>query len=128
MRKTLAITLISLHLFGNTELAQLFSLPQLLRHYHSHCRQNHSLSFMSFLFQHYCGDDGTHKDDNEDAQLPFHNFHHACLTINNIAPVEIPQELTHPVFPDINAHWSVLKEDILSQRTAVILQPPRTLA
>lgn len=128
MRKMLAISLISLHLFGNTELAQLLNLPELIRHYLQHQHQNHSLGFLSFLFQHYCGDDGTKADDNEDAQLPFHNFHHACLTINNIAPLLLDQEFEHPSFQDPRDYSNQLKENLSFMQLEVVLQPPRTNA
>jgi hypothetical protein len=79
MKKTLAISLILAHLFGNTEFSQVLKLPQLVSHYHSHRLKNTRLSFISFLVMHYSGDDGTREDDSEDMKLPFRSSEHSCV-------------------------------------------------
>ena len=121
----MAISLISLHLFGNTELGQVFSLPQLLRHYHFHQLHDSSLSFFSFLVEHYSGDDGTTSDDNEDMKLPLHNVTHVILSISNLAPVSIETGIEHPDFPLISFFRSFRPENIPQRKTEVIIQPPR---
>ena len=77
MRSLLIIVLINVHLFGNTELGQLIKLPQLITHYKKNHKNNPSLNFFQFLVMHYAGDDGTTADDNEDRQLPCHDYHHS---------------------------------------------------
>ena len=79
MRNLSIIALISVHLFGNTELGQLFKLPQLITHYKKHHESNPSVNFFQFLVMHYAGDDGTSADDNDDMQLPCHDYHHTCI-------------------------------------------------
>ena len=79
MQKVLAIILISLHSFANTELNQLLKLPELVQHYQKTCASDRSINFFDFLSMHYCGEDGNTEDDTEDRQLPFMNFHQ-CLT------------------------------------------------
>jgi|CXWL01.1.fsa_nt_gi hypothetical protein len=79
MRNVLVIVLISVHLFGNTELGQLIKLPQLITHYNKHHRDDPSVNFIQFLIMHYAGDDGTTADDKEDMQLPCHDYHNTGL-------------------------------------------------
>lgn len=52
MRKTLAILLISVHLFGNTEAGQLLKFPQLLQHFFQHHQIDPSISFFQFIAMH----------------------------------------------------------------------------
>ncbi len=53
MRKILAILLITIHLTGNTEVGQLFRLPQLISHFFQHHRQDPSIDFFEFIAMHY---------------------------------------------------------------------------
>ncbi len=125
MRKTLAIVLISLHLFGNTEMGQIFSLPQLVRHYHFHQLNDRSTTFISFLIEHYSGDDGTTSDDKEDMKLPFHNIHHAVVSTGAMAPVNMHIEIAHPDFPFSSVFCLFRASTVPEIKTEVILQPPR---
>ena len=91
MRSLLIIVLINVHLFGNTGLGQLIKLPQLITHYKKNHKNNPSLNFFQFLVMHYAGDDGTTADDNEDRQLPCHDYHHSGIffvlaPVKNIEP------------------------------------------
>jgi len=81
MRQILLISIISIHLLGNTEISQVFKLPNLIDHYFEHHRQNTDLSFFQFLAMHYGGDDGTDADNDKDMQLPCHNLHHNTLSV-----------------------------------------------
>jgi hypothetical protein len=81
MRQILLISIISIHLLGNTEISQVFKLPNLIEHYFEHHRQNNDLGFFQFLAMHYGGDDGTDADDDKDSQLPCHNIHHNTLSV-----------------------------------------------
>lgn len=124
MRKKLAILLISLHLLGNTEAGQVFKLPQLFTHYAEHKQLNHSLGFIEFLFMHYGGDDGTDADNDQDQQLPCHNFHQNTATV-----------IYTPLLAAVNAYdiylWetlsyrSHLSGPIPDMPLPVVLQPPR---
>lgn len=96
MRKKLAILLICLHLFGNTEAGQFFKIPVLLQHFRQHHETNHDLSFIQFIIMHYAGDDGTRADDEQDQQLPCHNLRQHTMhmmyapMLNNVNETEVP--------------------------------------
>lgn len=85
MRKILVIGIIAVHLFGNTELYQLFRVPKLISHFFQHHRHDHSLSFLAFLSMHYGGNDGTQDDDFEDSKLPCHSGSSYSLSSSYIA-------------------------------------------
>ena len=75
MKNLISILLITIYVFGNTELGQIFNLPQLLNHYQQHATLDAKLSFTKFIVMHYCGDDGISSDDEEDSKLPFKQIH-----------------------------------------------------
>ena len=79
MRQFTIILLLAVHLLGNTELGQIVRLPKLISHFYDHKKENNHLSFFSFVMMHYCGDDGTSKDDDEDKQLPFHQIQNSNI-------------------------------------------------
>lgn len=53
MKNPTAIFLICLHVFANTEFAQVYKIPAVFRHYQSHRASDPQLSFLSFLKLHY---------------------------------------------------------------------------
>ena len=81
MRNILLFILINDHLLGNTEISQVFKIPNLVNHYFEHCRLNPQISFIEFLAMHYGGNDGTDADNDKDNQLPCHNLHHNTLSV-----------------------------------------------
>lgn len=124
MRKALVISLISIHLAGNTELGQLFKLPQLVHHFLQHKMINPDLTFVTFLIQHYAGDDGTKADDDFDRQLPCHNS-----TAHSIASVYSPMIketplIDRPVQPPVE-YTVRITEKVSPKHADLILQPPR---
>lgn len=124
MRKTLAILLISVHLFGNTEAGQLLKFPQLLQHFFQHHQIDPSISFFQFIAMHYGGDDGTTADDDFDSQLPCHN-----LTHNTIAHVYSPMvediSSAEAIVPETTEYSSRLLAGVSSEHVLLILQPPK---
>ncbi len=125
MRQILALGLISVHLFGNTELGQVFKLPKLIAHYHQHHRQNPGVSFFNFLFMHYIGDDGTATDDNDDMQLPFHDYHHSCISFV-IGPVSTMEPSLEQVYDPMQIiYGGRLLSYKPQEHFHKILQPPR---
>ena len=78
VQRLLVISLLALHLFGNTEMSQLVSIPRIFEHYQYHHLQpqHEDLSFASFVWMHYIGTDGDVNDDTQDNQLPFLHFTH----------------------------------------------------
>lgn len=73
MRNTLLISLLLIHILGNTELRQLLSLPKILEHYRLHQLMDPKEGFISYICEHYGGYDGTEGDDTQDLELPFKN-------------------------------------------------------
>lgn len=125
MRKVLVILLISLHLLGNTELSQLFKLPELIQHYQKTAMQDKSINFFDFVAMHYCGNDGDPFDDTEDGKLPFMSVHH----IETIALVnEISSEYPSPLQPysgkELNVYQSTSE---LTGFKNSLLRPPCVL-
>lgn len=75
MKNLISILLVTIYVFGNTELGQVFNIPQLLKHYRQHAAADGKISFAKFITMHYCGDDGIRSDDDEDSKLPFKQIH-----------------------------------------------------
>ena len=125
MRKTLLIVLITIHFFGNTEISQLFKLPQLISHYFQHSRQDPNLSFFTFLNMHYGGDDGTSADDHEDNKLPYHSnsqIHSFNIVISSLPKNDMP---IINIDEAGNLYGSWLTVGNPSKHVLLILQPPR---
>lgn len=126
MRKILVIALITVHLFGNTELNQLFKIPNLITHYFQHHRQDPSVSFYKFLEMHYGGDDGTKADDSEDSKLPCHSFCHSfSISFTPLLKNALQDE---GITADKNKEYSNhLDNGNPSEHVLLILQPPRII-
>jgi hypothetical protein len=124
MSKKLAIFLISIHLAGNTELGQLFKLPQLVNHFFQHQRLNPNLGFFQFIAMHYAGDDGTKADDDWDKQLPCHSKDHNTTTIT-YSPMVKEMPATTQIFTKDNEYSDRLQTGTSSKHVLLILQPPR---
>ena len=125
MRMTLIIALMTVHLFGNTELGQLCRLPKLVSHYFQHRELDPTTTFIDFLVMHYGGDDGTSADDDIDSQLPYHRADFHCLfdtfyplphDFFNIKPAE-----------DMPGYGSRLISGHPSKHVSLFLQPSRTV-
>lgn len=124
MQKILAIALIIVHLFGNTELGQVFKLPKLFSHYFQHHRQNPDINFLDFIAMHYGGDDGTTADDDIDSQLPYHNIDYNCL-FSVYSPM-VQEEFSVIEIDFINITFGGrLHNGNPSKHVRLILQPPK---
>ncbi|MBL0357436.1 MAG: hypothetical protein IPP72_11370 [Chitinophagaceae bacterium] len=75
MKNLLSISFIIIYLFGNTEFGQVLNINQLINHYHQHHAASHNVTFIKFITMHYCSDDGTTADDEQDRKLPFKQIH-----------------------------------------------------
>jgi hypothetical protein len=124
MRKSLAILLISVHLVGNTELGQLFKLPQLVTHFFQHENLDPNLNFFEFIAMHYAGDDGTKADDDFDKQLPCHNSNHTTLSVVYSPMVKELQSFDHGFWLNIE-YSDLLQTGTSSKHVLLILQPPK---
>jgi hypothetical protein len=124
MRKNLAIVLISIHLVGNTELGQLFKLPQLLSHFFQHQRINPDLRFFDFIVMHYAGDDGTKADDDFDKQLPCHNSNHNTINVVFSPMIKELPAVDFNFWPN-REYSDLLQKGTSSKHVLLILQPPK---
>jgi hypothetical protein len=115
----------TVHLFGNTELGQLFGLPKLVSHYFQHRQLDRSVTFIDFLAMHYGGDDGTTADDDIDNQLPYHHVDNHCLSV-----VYYPSDqyvFNINIIEHDTEYGSRLIAGHPSEHVSLILQPPRTV-
>jgi hypothetical protein len=125
MRQILLISIISVHLLGNTEISQVLKFPNLITHYFEHCRLNPGISFFEFLTMHYGGNDGTHADDEKDNQLPCHNLQHntlsvVCFKIQNAPSLEMVTEY------NIREYGRPLLTYHPQEHVISFFQPPKT--
>lgn len=124
MRRNLAILLISVHLIGNTELGQLFKLPQLMDHFFQHERLNPHLNFFEFIVMHYAGTDGTKSDDDFDKQLPCHNTDHNTLSVVYSPMVKEIPAADFNSWPN-REYFDRLQTGTSCKHVLLFLQPPR---
>lgn len=124
MRKILVIVMISIHLLGNTEVGQLFHMPQLLAHFFQHHRQDPTINFFDFLAMHYSGDDGTTADDDFDKQLPWHNANQHTIGLSYSPMVKDILLIQVPAYTN-REYNSQLLAGVSSKHVLLILQPPR---
>ncbi|RYZ22460.1 MAG: hypothetical protein EOO10_21695 [Chitinophagaceae bacterium] len=71
MRKAIAIFFLLSFTASFTEAGQLIKLPLLVEHYADHQSNDRTVSFASFLREHYLDSHQSDGDEKEDSQLPF---------------------------------------------------------
>ncbi|MBZ5858685.1 hypothetical protein [Flavihumibacter profundi] len=81
MQKLLIISFLSIHIFGNTELGQVFHLPYIAIHYFHHIQSGDKISFSDFVSEHYGKGDNNKADDKEEQNLPFMQVHFHAFSI-----------------------------------------------
>lgn len=127
MRKPLLISMLLLHVLGNTELYQLLSVHKIYQHYQLHLLMNPREGFVEYISEHYIGDDGITTDDAMDHELPFKNLIH---------PSNLPAT-TPPLVFSTTLHSSLLKsipfplgipEAVISPFKDSLLRPPAAMA
>lgn len=126
------ITLLFLLVFvySNTEIGQLFKIPNLVQHYleHQNHKEQHTLSFIDFAISHYNNlqqhDDVDDHDQHEN--LPFKT------QTNNSDSVVLAFEETHSIFTlkkpleiIVNQSLPIYKERYVSNVFSSIWQPPK---
>src|SRR5437763_16631069 len=89
LRRVIAILLLSIQLFTCTELCQVFKAPVLFQHYHEHKGADKSLTFLSFLREHYLNSNESDPAYARDMQLPFKSGAGVLLVSHNIS-IPIP--------------------------------------
>jgi hypothetical protein len=127
MRQILLISIISIHFLGNTEISQLFKLPNLIDHYFEHHRQNPNIDFFKFLAMHYGGDDGTDADNEKDNQLPCHNLHHNTLSVVCFQIIQDAPALDIVTYYNTEKYGKPLQTYLPQKHGITPFQPPKTV-
>ena len=124
MKKRAAYIFLAIYLLGATELHQLLKMPLLLEHYKEHKLDNGNLSLISFIYQHYVGDDGNASDDQKDQNLPFKSAHFQMqnTVVFSVFKYELPK-----IFVSNNRSvWPVMQSNSLSTiALGSLFRPPR---
>jgi hypothetical protein len=127
MKKPILISLLLLHLMGNTELCQLISVPKLFEHFHTHRLWNPDASFISFVSSHYLGTDGIDGDDNQDRELPFMHFYHQTSVVSTAPPTVCSTEPGRT--PAALRTFKIIDHaHLLPAYVGSLLRPPRMVA
>ena len=124
MKKRAAYIFLGIYLLGATQLQQLLKMPLLLEHYKEHKLDNGNLSLISFIYQHYVGDDGNANDDQKDQNLPFKsaNFQMQNTVVFSVFKYELPKIMV----PQKQAGWPVMQSYSLSTISLdALFRPPK---
>ncbi|WP_158637284.1 hypothetical protein [Lacibacter cauensis] len=113
----------AVQLLGYTEFGQLLSLPKMAEHYKWHHQLNPSIGFVTFLVQHYIGDDGMSSDNTEDNNLPFKHLHHP-VTAQVIIPQPLASFKSNQFFVDLERIAVPYSSSTLAGHLYAIHQPP----
>lgn len=124
MRNLLTISLITIHLLGNTELAQVLSLSKLSTHYQQHHKKNPSINVFDFLVMHYAGDDNDNSDNKEDMQLPFKKINIHCYSVTTTQP-PVEEYLIYNFSHKVSQFNTRVVNNLYPAHTSLPLQPPR---
>ncbi|CAN5455784.1 hypothetical protein BH10BAC2_BH10BAC2_25440 [soil metagenome] len=127
MKKTAAIFLLSLYLFGATDAYQLLKLPAFITHYITHKQGNPSIGLADFIQIHYQDQIVIDEDFQQDMQLPFKTHATDCcvsMSLATVVPTPLEIKLESPEQPQIK---HILSNDniTLLLSTPSIFQPPR---
>jgi len=125
VNRILLTILTSIHLLGNTEINQVFKLPNLVCHYFEHCQLNPDISFFRFLSMHYGGNDGTHADDEKDNQLPCHNLEHNTLSVICFKIIQDPPSIEIVTYYNDKEYGTLLLTYLPQKHVNSLFQPPK---
>jgi hypothetical protein len=124
VKKKAAYIFLAIYLIGATELHQLLKMPLLLEHYKEHKLDNGNLSLISFIYQHYVGDDGNANDDQKDQNLPFKSAHFQMQ--NTVVFSVFKYELPKIMVTQKQAGWPVMQSYSLSTIALdALFRPPK---
>ncbi len=128
VKKILFITLLSVHLLGNTDFIQVFRLPMLLVHYQNHLKENNRLDLIYFLSSHYSSQgDGISSDDKEEKEMPFMQNNQRSINISLVNLSDL--FLVPPAFKYLNTKHTIFQQFYISDiHTLSLLRPPISLS
>jgi hypothetical protein len=106
---------------------ELLKLPVLAEHYFDHRAEKNETGLISFLISHYCTEDGTDQDADEDSRLPFKSTDQ--LSNPGTIAFALPVSDDIPAYPGLLPVTNYLIVDdvnIPSGFLDAIWQPPRS--
>jgi hypothetical protein len=122
----IAIFLLFIYIQPTGAVRELFKLPLLVEHYVDHQEEKSGMGLVSFLVSHYCTEDGTDYDADEDSRLPFKSsdqiFSAGSIAISPPASSDI---LTRPDLSIVRNYAVMNDGNIPTDHLDAIWQPPR---
>jgi hypothetical protein len=119
-----AILLLSVTLFAQTELHQLFNLRILFQHFAEHQQEKKDISIVDFIVLHYFSGSLKDKDYEKDMQLPFKAVDCAYAASIALIPAQFTT-VTEPVVFTTLKYSALKNNNIPSSHSADIWQPPK---
>jgi hypothetical protein len=122
----IALFLLLIYIQPAESIRELFKLPLLLEHYYDHRTENGDPGLVGFLVDHYCTEDGTDQDADEDSKLPFKSTEQLTNpgTIALLFPVSA-EMLVRPALLPVTKYLILDDANIPSGFLDSIWQPPR---
>jgi hypothetical protein len=127
LKKILVAGWLCIYLLSVTSFGEWLLLPKLVEHFYSHKAFDKNTGIMTFLAMHYCTEDGSDKDTNEDSQLPFKSMETttAAAYFISITPAGFLEMVSKPSF-QINTSFGLYNHLFFTSRyLPAIWQPPR---
>lgn len=124
MKRFSAILLLSVTLFAQTELHQLFNLRILFQHFAEHKQEKEDISIIDFIVLHYFSGGVKDKDYEKDMQLPFKAVDCAYAASIALIPAQVTA-VTEPVVFTTLTYSALKNNNIPSSHSADIWQPPK---
>jgi hypothetical protein len=119
-----AILLLSVTLFAQTELHQLFNLRILFQHFAEHKLEKKNISIVDFFILHYLSNGVKDKDYEKDMQLPFKAVDCAYALSIAIIPAQVI-DIPEPVVFTTLTYSALKNNNIPSSHSVDIWQPPK---
>ncbi len=127
VRKSFAITLLSIYLICITELIQLVKLPALIEHYTEHKEKNNGLSLFDFLVIHYAQPNDNDGDEDKEMKLPFKS-HDGCINTSVVAFIsnDATNFTTKPIYSESKIYLIYSEKSLIPSYLSAIWQPPKS--
>jgi hypothetical protein len=130
VKKITTLLFLFVFVYSNTEIGQLFKIPNLIQHYleHQNHNQEQTLSFISFTISHYnnlnkhTDTDGHDKHENLPFKSQHINFDTAVLAFTEAQAIF---SLKNTIITTLNQPLPIYKEWYISNVFITIWQPPK---
>ena len=125
LKRIIPILFLATVLFSVTPMHQLLKLPVLVQHFFEHKQKDHSLSFTTFINEHYFNGDDKDADYKRDMQLPFKSLDHSVTLAINALPALNDKVSLNPAENSYISHILIDETLVSSQYLSAIWQPPK---